>query len=82
MEQKIINSTKIAVDDLVKLALIGNSKLNVDYDKEVDVLYINFGKPKKADDAIQDKNGIIRRKRKGEIVGLTILNASRFSKSK
>jgi len=82
MEQKIINSTKIAIDDLVKLALVGDARLLVDCDKEADVLYINFGKPQKADDAIQDRKGIIRRRRKGEIIGLTILNASRYSKRK
>jgi uncharacterized protein YuzE len=52
----------------------------VDYDREADVLYISFGKSQKADDAYQGDDGIIRRKRKDKIVGLTILNASRFSK--
>lgn len=54
--------------------------MNLDYDKEADVLYVSFGQPKKADDAVQGKDGIIRRKKKDQIIGLTILNASRFNK--
>lgn len=79
MEQKIINSSKIAIPDLVWLAEYGKDQLFIDYDKEADVLYVSFGKPQKADDSIQE-SGIIKRKKKGKIVGLTILNASRFKK--
>ena len=82
MEQRIINSTYIAVGDLVRLAKLGNSKLWVDYDKEADVLYVNFEGPKKADDARQGEDGIIRRTRKNKLVGLTILSASRFMNKK
>ncbi len=39
--------------------------------------YVSFGKSQKADDSIQEE-GIIKRTKKGKIVGLTILNASRF----
>lgn len=80
MEQRLINSGKIAVADLIKLAELGQDQLVVDYDKDADVLYVNFGKPQKADDSIQGEDGIIRRKKGKKIVGLTILNASRFSK--
>ena len=78
MEQRIINSSKLAISDLVQMAQYGNDKLFVDYDEEADVLYVSFGKPQKADDAIQGKDGIIRRKKAGKIIGLTILQASRF----
>lgn len=80
MEQRIINSGKIAVSDLIQLAEISQDKLVVDYDKDADVLYVNFGKPQKADDSVQGEDGIIRRKKGKKIVGLTILNASRFNK--
>lgn len=79
MEQTIINSTTPAIADLVRLAQAGNSKLWVDYDQDADVLYISFGTPEKADDAQQGTDGIIRRKKNDKLVGLTILNASRFS---
>lgn len=77
MEKKIVNSTTVAVDDLVQLALAGDSRFWVDYDKEADVLYVNFGHPQKADDSVLQE-GIIQRKKKGKIIGLTILNASHF----
>lgn len=80
MEQKIINFTNIATADLVQLAQYGNSKFIVDYDEEADVLYVNFDHPQKSDNAIQDQDGIIRRKRGSKLIGLTILNASRFKK--
>lgn len=79
MEQTIIKTATPAIADLVRLAQAGNSKLWVDYDQGADVLYINFGKPQKADDAEQGRDGIIRRKKNKKLVGLTILNASRFS---
>ncbi len=80
MEQRIISTGKLAIPDLVQLANFGNDQLFIDYDKEADVLYISFGKPQKADDATQGNDGIIRRKKGSKIIGLTILNASRFKK--
>lgn len=81
MEQTIINSTTPAIADLVRLASAGNSKLWVDYDREADILYISFDTPQKADDAEQGSDGIIRRKKNKKLIGLTILNASRYSKT-
>lgn len=79
MEQRITKIATAAINDLVRLAKVGDSKLWIDYDKEADVLYVSFGRPQKADDARQE-DGIIRRTKKGKLVGLTILNASRFAK--
>jgi uncharacterized protein YuzE len=45
--------------------------------KEADVLYINFKKPSHADDSELTDDDIIIRYEKGDIVGITILNASR-----
>ena len=47
------------------------------YDKEADVLYINFKKPSHADDSKLTDDDIIIRYEKGEIIGFTVLNASR-----
>ena len=77
MEQKILKTTKNAVDDLIKLALAGQSQLWVDYDKKADVLYVNFDKPQKADTAVEEE-GIIKRTKNKKLVGITILEASRF----
>lgn len=52
------------------------------YDKEADVLYINFKKPSHADDSELTDDDIIIRYEKGEIIGFTILNASRKKMSK
>jgi len=51
----------------------------IDYDREADVLYINFERPQRATDSILKDNVLIR-KRNGKIIGLTILNASKFKR--
>lgn len=48
-------------------------KLDVEYDKENDVLYISAGKPKEADDSVEPQEGVVIRTRKGELVGITII---------
>ncbi|MFH1863298.1 MAG: DUF2283 domain-containing protein [bacterium] len=78
MDKKIVSSAKYAIDDLLRLSLLGDSRLWVDYDKEADVLYINFGKPKEADNSFQEA-GVITRKNGDKIVGVTVLNASKYS---
>jgi uncharacterized protein YuzE len=50
-------------------------KINLNYDPEGDVLYINFGQPQPADDADITDEGVIIRLREGKIVGFTVLNA-------
>ena len=47
------------------------------YDKESDVLYINFKKPSHADDSELTDDDVLIRYDKGEIVGITTLNANR-----
>ncbi|MCL6446949.1 MAG: DUF2283 domain-containing protein [Armatimonadetes bacterium] len=47
------------------------------YDKEADVLYINFKKPSRADDSELTGDDLIIRYEKGEVVGITVLNASK-----
>ncbi|MFB6357152.1 MAG: DUF2283 domain-containing protein [bacterium] len=48
------------------------------YDREADVIYISFEKPLKADDSEQMEEGIIARKRNGDVVGITLLNGSQW----
>lgn len=52
-------------------------KTSVDYDSQADVLYINFGDKKEADDSDLTEEGVIVRSKKGKIVGLTVLNAGK-----
>ena len=80
MEHTIINSGKLAIPDLLTLAKYSHEQLFIDYDEEADVLYISFGKPQKAEDSVHGENDIIRRKKGNKIVGLTVLNASRFKR--
>jgi len=47
------------------------------YDAEADVLYLNFKKPSHADDSELTEDDIIIRYEKGEVIGVTILNASK-----
>jgi uncharacterized protein YuzE len=47
------------------------------YDREADVLYLHFKKPNSADDAKMTDDDIIIRYEGKEIVGMTILNASK-----
>ena len=52
------------------------------YDAEADVLYVNFKKPSHADDSELTADDVIIRYEQGEVIGLTILNASqRFPES-
>jgi uncharacterized protein YuzE len=51
----------------------------IDYDQEADVLYINFNRPQKATDSEMTKQGILLRYRDDELVGMTILDASKRS---
>jgi uncharacterized protein YuzE len=49
----------------------------VSFDPEADVLYLNFKKPSHADDTELTDQDILIRYEKGEVVGVTILHASR-----
>jgi uncharacterized protein YuzE len=47
------------------------------YDEEADVLYLNFKKPSHADDSELTDEDIIIRYEKEEVIGVTILHASK-----
>jgi len=51
--------------------------LDWEYDEEADVLYLNFKKPSHADDSELLDNDVIVRYEGEEIVGMTIMNASK-----
>ena len=56
---------------------IPHKKIWVDYDEEADVLYVNFKRPSRADDSELTDDDIIIRREKGEVVGMTFLNAAK-----
>lgn len=53
------------------------NRMWIDYDQEADVLYISFKRPQKATDSEMLENGILVRYRGSQVVGLTILEASK-----
>lgn len=60
-----------------QLSEIPHTRIWTTYDKEADVLYVNFKKPSHADDSKLTDDDIIVRYEAGQIVGITILNASK-----
>ena len=65
-----------------QLLEIPHRRLWVTYDEEADVLYVNFKKPSHADDSEITDDDIIIRYEREQVVGITILNASRRGYSK
>jgi len=64
-----------------QLLHIPYKRLWTSYDEEADVLYITFKKPSIADDSELTDDDIIIRYEKKEIVGITILHASKRGRS-
>ena len=61
---------------MAKVAAAPRSQhLDLNYDPEGDVLYVNFGVPQAADDSDITDEGIVLHLRDEKLVGLTILNA-------
>jgi uncharacterized protein YuzE len=58
-------------------------RLWLDYDEEADVLYISFKRPQRATDTIHlDEEGLLLRYRRKELVGITVLDASKKRRRK
>ncbi len=72
METKLIDAELVA--NLLKLPY---HQLWSDYDEEADVLYLSFRKPQAANDSLMGEDGNIYSYRDGQLVGVTILNASK-----
>jgi uncharacterized protein YuzE len=54
------------------------SNLSLDYDQEADVLYISLQRPQRATETIDlDDKGILLHYRNQDLVGITVLDASR-----
>ena len=56
---------------------ISHKKIWVDYDEEADVLYVNFKRPSRADDSELTDDDVIIRREKGDVMGMTFLNAAK-----
>jgi uncharacterized protein YuzE len=53
------------------------SKLWLDFDAEADVLYITLKRPQRATETVETSDGILLRYRDKELVGITVLDASK-----
>jgi len=56
--------------------------IDVFFDRDRDVLYISFGEVREADDSELTGNDVIVRYKKGEVVGVTVLEFSRRAMGK
>ena len=74
MKEEVIKEVFKATPHLLKIPA---GRMWIDYDKEADVLYISFRRPQKTTDSEMLENGIFVRYRGDQIVGLTILEASK-----
>ena len=53
------------------------TRMWIDYDREADVLYISFKRPQRATDSEMLDNGVLLRYEGSELVGITVLEASK-----
>ncbi len=74
----------MAAIDIDKIVNLTPQLLNIpfkriwySYDDEADTLYMNFKKPSHADDSVLTDDDIIIRYENGEIIGVTVLHASK-----
>ena len=73
-----IEKTSTEVYELVShLIKLPETKMWVDYDKEADVLYISFKRPQRSTDSEMLENGVLLRYKGEELVGITVLEASK-----
>ena len=77
---KTLDNISEAVPHLIRLP---DRKAWIDYDEDADVLYISLKRPQKATDTkvLSDK-GILLRYRNKDLVGVTVLDASKPRKRK
>lgn len=74
LHSKDISRILQAVPGLVGFPI---DRMWIDYDREADVLYVSFRRPQRASDSELRDDGIIVHRRGKQIVGLTILDASK-----
>jgi len=65
-----------------EVVALSPEKMEVEYDKEADVLYISFSPGMAADDSELTDNDIIIRYKNKKIIGITVLHFSERRKQK
>ncbi|MBI4489010.1 MAG: DUF2283 domain-containing protein [Deltaproteobacteria bacterium] len=75
---KAVEEISEALPHLIRLP---RGRAWIDYDEEADVLYVSLQRPQKATDTeFLEKKGILLRYRDKELVGVTVLDASKRGK--
>lgn len=73
-----INKTLKEITEIVPYFIkLPETKMWMDYDKKAGVFYISFKRPQRATDSEMLENGVLLRYKGDEIVGITILDASK-----
>jgi uncharacterized protein YuzE len=72
--EKTLHEVYEVISHIIKMP---ETKMWIDFDKEADVMYLSFKRPQKATDTEKLKNGILLRYRGDELVGITVLDASK-----
>jgi len=79
MEKTDIDKTLGEIFSIVPhIIKLSEDTMLIDYDREADVLYVSFKRPQQATDSEMLDNGVLLRYREDELVGVTILEASRI----
>jgi uncharacterized protein YuzE len=73
---RAVEDIAAAVPHLIRLPA---GRVWIDYDAEADVLYISLKRPQRATDTVE-RDGLLLRYRSRELVGVTVLNASKRSR--
>jgi len=71
---KLLQEVHELAPHIIKLP---ETKMCIDYDREADVLYISFKRPQQATDSEMLDNGVLLRYREEELIGITVLEASK-----
>ncbi len=76
-----METTELKEIDTILPYFLKHKTVWASYDSEADVLYLHFKKPNHADDSVMTEDEIIIRYENKEIIGITILNASKRAKT-
>jgi uncharacterized protein YuzE len=68
---------RLSSEFIAQLLTFPSRQTWIDYDEQADVLYISFRKPQQANDSLMEDDGKIYHYHDDELVGVTVMNASK-----
>jgi uncharacterized protein YuzE len=74
----VVTISRGLIDEVLSLPA---RQLWAEYDAAADVLYLSFRKPQQANDSVMEEDGNIYHYRGEELAGITVLNASKPTRS-